>query len=77
MKSSSDSRRRRTFAGERRDCLSVAIVNNALVSATQESPHHVGAHAAESNHSDLHSRTPSTFVVLWLVLYQIEERQPQ
>src|SRR6185503_844283 len=71
------SRTRRAFARECRDRLHIAIVNNALVSAAQESSHHVGAHAAESNHSDLHSRTPSTLWSLWLVLYQIEERQPQ
>src|SRR5215212_4040755 len=33
-----------------------AVVNNTLVAAAQKAPHHVGAHAAEANHSDLHQK---------------------
>ena len=39
---------------ERRDRISGDVVNDARVPALHQAAHHVGAHPAESDHSELH-----------------------
>ena len=40
---------------ERGSRLAVAVVDDALMPTAQKAPHHVAAHAAESDHADLHT----------------------
>src|SRR5689334_18787902 len=47
-----------TLVDKRLHGFRIAIVNNTLVTAAQQASHHVGAHAAEPNHSDLHEKAP-------------------
>ena len=44
----------RAFLGERADGVRDRVVDDALVAAAHQAPHHVGAHPAESDHSELH-----------------------
>jgi hypothetical protein len=44
-----------TFPGERLHRVLRDIVHYALVTAAHEAPHHVGAHAPETDHADLHA----------------------
>jgi hypothetical protein len=46
----------RSLGFKRLHCLGIAIVGHALVTPAQKASHHIGAHAAESNHSNLHSK---------------------
>src|SRR5215213_3353211 len=39
-------------------CIRATIVHDAFVPAVQKASHHVGAHASQSNHSNLHSKLP-------------------
>src|SRR5688500_3027327 len=41
---------------ERMHRLRIAIVNHAFMAVAPEASHHVGAHSAESDHSNLHSK---------------------
>jgi hypothetical protein len=47
-------RANRAFFHQSLYCVGVAIVNNALMFMLQQPSHHIGAHAAQANHSDLH-----------------------
>ena len=44
----------RAFSGQRQHRGRRPIVDRALVAAGHQAPHHIGAHAPETHHSDLH-----------------------
>jgi len=46
------------FIDERLHRFRISIVNNTLVTATQKATHHVGAHAAQADHPQLHVDSP-------------------
>ena len=44
----------RAFLAQLRYGVGAAVVHHARVSAAHQAPHHVGAHAAEADHPELH-----------------------